>query len=92
MSEKEEEWKDAVDLAEFEILPLHHINGPLGELITFPCPHCNKEVFVRVKAMGDEENLEAWWGKTAEEIDEKQEKFQRAMEEEAREGEKEEEE
>jgi len=75
MSEEEEK-------EEFEILQLHHINGPLGELLTFPCPHCAQEVFVRLQVMEDIDDIEAWWGKSSEEIDEKQKKFQRKMEEE----------
>jgi len=69
---------------DFEYMKLHHILGPLGELLTFPCPHCGKEVFVRLQASegGDEDDIEGWWGKTSEEIDEKQKKLQKELEEE----------
>ncbi|KPV62664.1 MAG: hypothetical protein AOA65_1713 [Candidatus Bathyarchaeota archaeon BA1] len=62
---------------------IHHIQSPIGEDVCFRCPHCGKEIIVRLRALeGDPDTVEVYWGKDSKEIEEKQKKTEEEIEEE----------
>ncbi len=55
----------------YKLIQEHHLHA--GEVVSFNCPHCSKEVVVEVKSLeGDPETLTVYWGKSSDDIEEEQ--------------------
>jgi hypothetical protein len=55
----------------FILIQEHHLGH--GEVLSFRCPHCDKEVVVQLKALeGDPDTIEVYWGKNATDIAKKE--------------------
>jgi DNA-directed RNA polymerase subunit RPC12/RpoP len=57
----------------FELIQMHHLEGPSGEAIFINCPHCGKKILVEFKEL-DADTVEVYWGKNLAEIRKKRKK------------------